>query len=395
MRLLGWRAVAAASIVVVAFSFISVVFALALIKANPGEKDFVEYWAAEQGLVHKANPYDPRVVLDFERAAGFRLIRPEFWYSPPPALVFALPLGFLSATTGLIVWTILQFTCLSASLWQLWRLHGRPDTLLPLLGFLFAPAVICLEAGQISIFFLLGMVLFLSFHRSRPFLAGIALLPCILKPHLFLPFALVLLVWIVRTKSYPILTGFLAAFLAGCAIVLPFDPGAWSQYTQLMRNGDMMNEYIATLSVTLRFIVDRHAAWLQFVPAGLACAWAVKYFWTQKQQWQWMNQGLLVLAVSTMCAPYGWLFDESVLLPVVLSAALRVHAAGRPLWPIGLAAAAALVEVQQSVNVMSPFYLWTTPAWLACYLYSTYPKNRQPQQDLEPPGIPVTTAGNQ
>ena len=51
----------------------------------------------------------------------------------------------------------------------------------------------CLQAGQISIVFLFGVVLFLLFYESRPWLAGAALVPCALKPHLFLPFAIVLL----------------------------------------------------------------------------------------------------------------------------------------------------------------------------------------------------------
>ncbi len=380
------RSLAAAAIVAIGFLFLAGVLTVGFAKTNPGGKDFIEYWAVEQGLIHFARPYDATTILGIERAAGFSLQRPEFWYSPPPALVLALPLGYLGAKTGLIAWTLLHFACLAAALWLLWRLHGRPDTLLPLFGFVFAPVVICLEAGQISIFFLLAVVLFLTFHKARPFLAGIALFPCILKPHFFLPFALVLLLWIIHRRTYAILAGFLAALGACSSAVFLFDPHAWSQYAQLMRNGDMMNEYVATLSVTLRFIVDRHAVWLQFVPAALACMWAIWYFWTRRDEWQWMDHGFVVLLVSAMCAPYGWFFDESVLLPAVLTGVLRARATGRPLWPIALAATAALIEVQQEVSVMSPFYLWTTPAWLAWYIYASRGARKEPaEQPIQPP----------
>ena len=394
MKRSPWRALAAGGIVATAFAFIALVFAVALGKANPGEKDFIEYWAAEQALVHYAQPYDPATILGIERSGGFPLARPEFWYSPPPALLFGLPLGFVGAQAGLVLWTLFQFTLLSVALWLLWRLDGRPDTLVHLLGFLFAPALLCLEAGQISLFFLLGMVLFLTFVRTRPLVAGVALFPCVLKPHLFLPFALVLLLWIVTRRAYAILAGFSVALGAAWLVILPFDPRAWHQYADLMHRGDMMNEYIATLSVSLRFLVDRRAVWIGFVPAAMASLWAARYFWRRRAHWDWMDEGLLVLAVSAMCAPYGWFFDESVLLPVVLAALLRARAAGRPLWPLGLAAGVAFLEVQQAVNVMSPYYLWTTPAWLGCYLYAARPGRHRAEADLGQREAATGAAGN-
>ena len=49
---------------------------------------------------------------------------------------------------------------------------------------------------------LLGLVLFLRLHRSSPFLAGVSLWLCLLKPHLFVPFGIVLIVWAIVTRSY-------------------------------------------------------------------------------------------------------------------------------------------------------------------------------------------------
>lgn len=380
------RALAGAGIVAIGFLFLAAVVTVGMAKTNPGGKDFIEYWAVEQGLVHSGQPYNAATILAIERAAGFNLQRPEFWYSPPPALLLALPLGYFGAKTGLIVWTLFHFACLAISIWMIWRLHGRPNTLLPLFGFLFAPVIVCLEAGQISLLFLLAVVLFLSFHRSRPFLAGMALFPCILKPHFFLPFAVVLLLWIVARRTYAILAGFLTAVLAGLVTVVSFDRHILSQYREMMAREGMLNEYVATLSVSMRFLVDRQAVWLQFVPAALACLWAAWYFWTRRNEWRWMDHGLLVLLVSAMCAPYGWFFDESVLLPAVLTGVLRAKQTDRPLWPIAVAAAAALIEAQQQVSVMSPFYLWSTPVWLAWYVYASKPaRDRQARLlDAEP-----------
>jgi hypothetical protein len=86
--------------------------------------------------------------------------------------------------------------------------------LLNYLGYSFAPALVCLIVGQTSLFALLGLVLFLRLHRTRPFLAGVSLWLCALKPHLFLAFGVVLLAWIIVSRCYRILLGAASAMAA-------------------------------------------------------------------------------------------------------------------------------------------------------------------------------------
>ena len=93
-----------------------------------------------------------------------------------------------------------------------------------------------------------------------------------------------------------------------------------------------------------------------------------------------MDHGLLLLLVSALCRPYGWIFDESVQLPAVLTGVIRAWQSRRSLWPIGIMGAVALFEAFQSVKITSKLYLWTTPAWLAWYLYATWPKVRPPRK---------------
>jgi hypothetical protein len=183
------------------------------------------------------------------------------------------------------------------------------------------------------------------------------------------------LLWIVTRKAYPILAGFLFATAAGSAVTYSFDPAAWSQYVHMMKTENMLHEFIATLSCAMRFVVDRNAIWIQFVPCAVACCWTAWYFWKWRKQWNWMEHGMLALLVSAMCTPYGWFFDESVLLPAMIVALLKSKESGRPIWPIMLAGGAALAEMQFTPSVASGAYLWTTPAWLACYLLATRTKS--------------------
>ena len=55
----------------------------------------------------------------------------------------------------------------------------------------------------------------------------------------------------------------------------------------------------------------------------------------------------------------------------------------KSLVPLVAFAGVALVEVLTQVKMTSSYYLWTTPAWLAWYLYSTG-KKRAGSETLEP-----------
>jgi hypothetical protein len=235
-------------------------------------------------------------------------------------------------------------------------------------------------AGQLGIFLLLGVVLFLYFHQSRPALAGAALLLCALKPHVFIPFAVVLLIWVVSRKAYRILAGFSAALLASCALSFWLDAQAWPQFSHMMQTGGALTEPVPTLGVTFRFLVNRDAVWLEFLPAAAGCVWAIWYFWTRRNRWSWTDQGLLLLLVSAMCTPYGWFTDEAMLLPAVLAGVYRAVSTRRSLLPLALIAGVALIELAAFVPITSRYYLWSTPAWLGWYLYATGSKHARAEE---------------
>ncbi len=367
MKIRPWRIAAAACLAAAGIG----ILVLIAHSNNAGQRDFISYWAAGHQLVRGADPYDGAAVERLERSAGYGLSYRLIMRNPPAALFLALPLGFIGPNTGLVLWLLALVASLVASIRMLWTLHGRPDNRLHLLGYCFAPLMECLMAGQLGIFLLLGVVLFLYFYKSRPLLAGATLLLCAAKPHLFLLFGLVLLLWIVLNKAYRILAGFCGALLASCALAFCFDPDAWGQYWRMMRASGIMDEIVPTLSEIFRLLLDRNAVWLQFLPQAAGCLWALWYFWTRRGRWSWMDQGLLLLLVSVLCSPYALLTDEAVLLPAVLAGIYRADRSGRSLLPFGLAAGVAMIEVFAEIPMTTVFYLWTAPAWLAWYLYAT------------------------
>ena len=362
--------VVAACLLVTAIFIALVIYARVFSDQTAFDRDYIEYWAQGQLLAHHADPFDPAAILRVQQTDGLQRQTALISFSPPVALWLTLPLGHVSPRAGLYGWRLAQFAALSLALWLLWILNGRPLSRWHLLGYLFAPVIECQKLGQLSIFLLLCLVLFLLLYKTHAFVAGALLAPFALKPHLLLPFALVLLVWVMLRRTYALLAGAAVTLAVSCALSLYLDPQAWFQYRHMMAGSGVMQKFIPALPVVLRFVIDRNAHWIQFAPEIGACAWALWYFWTRRNRWNWAHNGFVVLLVAAVCTPYGWFFDESILLPAVLAGLYSALENRRSVLPLAVIAAVSLAEA--AADLPLGYYLWTTPAWLGWYLYATH-----------------------
>ena len=166
------RVFAAYGIVVATVCLLAGMFVVGSTDKYAANRDFIEYWAAGQLLIHGENPYDSGATLQIQREVGLEGDEPQITFSPPIALCMVLPLGFVSPKIGLALWLLALIASLLISIWIIWVLNGRPDNGYHFCGYLFAPAMACLVTGQIGVFLLLGIALFLYLHDSRPYLAG-------------------------------------------------------------------------------------------------------------------------------------------------------------------------------------------------------------------------------
>jgi hypothetical protein len=258
---------------------------------------------------------------------------------------------------------------------MVWQMYGRPRSLLNFLGYSFAPALVCLIVGQTSLFALLGLVLFLRLHGSRPFLAGMSLWLCALKPHLFLAFGVVLLAWVVVSRCYKVVLGAAVAMGASCLTAWWIDPTAWRDYGRMMRTYGIEREFIPCWSVVLRLWVRPQAMWIQYLLPALGCSWAVAYFWKRRHAWSWSKDGSVLMLVSILSAPYCWVFDQVVAIPALLQGA-HVTQSRILLTLLALASLAIEIGLVCGIKLPSAFYLWTAPAWLAWYLFALASKRR-------------------
>jgi hypothetical protein len=337
-----------------------------------GQRDFVTYWSSGHQLVHRANPYDGAAILQMELSTGYTAgLPPLIMRNAPPSLLIVLPLGFLGVRAASLLWTLLMIVSLWLSVRMIAAMHNQAGNRLNILGFTFAPALSCLISGQMALFVLLGLVLFLRLHRTRPFLAGASLWLCALKPQVFLAFGVVLLAWIIVNRYYRILLGAAAAFAFSTAVAMVLDRGVWMHYAQMMRAAELETKLIPCMSTMLRLAINPGAVWIQGVPAALGCVWALVYYLQRRHSWDWIEHGSLLMLVSVAVAPYSWFMDQAALLPAVLHALYRNRS--RNLVAL-LALLSAGIETANFRGVPlrnAILYPWTALVWLAWYLLAT------------------------
>lgn len=192
------------------------------------------YDAAEQWTVQQT--FAPRVEI---RKGPLPYLRPPF-----EALLF-VPLTFLPYSAAYLLWFAFNLCVVIAAALVLRReipfFQGWPPWLLPLLALAFTPVFLALLQGQDCILLLLLYCLaFVALERDADILAGCVLGLGLFKPHLVLPF--VLLLWLQSRKK--VLIGLLAVGLAlflvslamvGWPVLLHYPAGIWwlEQHTQL------------------------------------------------------------------------------------------------------------------------------------------------------------------
>ena len=357
------------------FSFASFVFLLSLTPGPvQGSRDFVAFWATGQLLAHHTNPYNATALLQLERAAGFPAhYDVMYMLNPPWNLPLVYPLGLLGMHAASVAWSLLELGCFIASVYLLWTMHGRQKEYRRILGYTFAPALICLIMGQLTLFALLGLVLFLRHYRTSPFLAGMSLWLCLLKPHLLLPFGVVMLVWIIVSKSYRILFGVLFAVVASELVALYLAPLSWNQYLAAFRNPGAQYTFVPCVSVLLRLWISKDTRGLEYVPAILTTVWALFYFWKRRVNWDWTVDGSLLILASILVAPYAWLYDQALAIPALMQG---VYVTRSRSLLVTLALLTVVVELALVAIVWKPatlytWTLWSAPAWLIWYLLAT------------------------
>lgn len=347
---------------------------IGVLSAHPSHHDTICFWTSGHLLVQGKNPYDQDAIQKMEASLGFK-VNPKNTFmtrETPPALFLMAPIGTLGPRAGVLAWAMLLVICLAMSIWCIKSMQKLPyERALLWLAWCFAPVVCCIEVGQTGLIILLGLALFMRFHENSPIGAGVALSLCAAKPHLLLPFGIVLLIWILARRQWKILTGAVAALATESLVPMFFDPHVWSHYYDAMRVQQISGEFVPTLGVAFRFAINRTAMWIEFIPAALGCAWGLWYFWRNRKHWDWRTHGSLLALVSLVVAPYAWFTDQVIALPAILFVLLAPQRPRRGSLTLLLAVmSAGAVEMMIAPSLFYKPFLFQALAWLGWYYYA-------------------------
>ena len=355
----------------------------------PRPIDFLQVWSA--GRLHLAgeNPYDPARMYDLQRANRLPDDRASMMWNPPWALALVVPLGALPVNAAQVVWLAGLLALVVASALVLWHLAGgsRERRWVPVVAALaFAPTWFLLVGGQIVGLMLFGVVGFLLASRAnRPLLAGACVALTAVKPHLFVPLAVGLLIDATRSPSgrRVVLGGLLALGFASILATIP-NPGVWEQYLagttgagseQHKSLTDWVNP---TVGAWVRAQLPGRPFWVQWVPTVLAAAGFGAYWWRGGAPGKWSVAMPLVIPLGLLTAPYGsWMCDQVLLLVALVPVLAWWEAAPgasrrvRPAVAVyALANVAALALMVRATS--QEHYVWFAPVIVGCLAWTAH-----------------------
>jgi hypothetical protein len=257
-----------------------------------------------------------------------------------------------------------------------------------LLALAFFPGIVALRIGQMSPWVLAGVVGFLWAQRQRrDLLAGCALALLLTKPHVAYLFGLAVLWWIWQSRRWRVLAGWVGTLAATVVLLFVLLPDAFGPYlASIPGAGRALDWASPTLGTWLRVLFGLERGWLQFVPLLVGLFGFGLWLWRRRGPWCWQDVTSPLLLASALTTPYGWSYDQVVLLPVVVDLVARQRGAprGQQLAVVGaLVAFQAGLWLLNQLGVNEVFYVWHAPA-LACLFW--WGSRRAPTMDrLESP----------
>lgn len=337
--------------------------------------DYVEYWAAGRLNLSGANPYSPDALAPLENQAGRFFQVPVMMWNPPYTLVIAMPLAWLPFPVSRLIWLILNVALLLLGAEWTWRVYGGPQRyrwLAWLLCFAFVPTLSALGSGQIAILPFVGTAGFLYFERERkPWQAGMLAALTAIKPHTLYLFWVILLLWALSRRRWPVLLGATGSLAVATVIASVFNPALVGQYLHATTSSPPLDWATPTLGGLLRLVLGTERSWLQFAAVPVGLAWALWWWRKYRHQWDWSEQMPMLLAVSLITAAYGWSYDLVVFLVAILQVAAslaRMRNVRTTAWVFGSYAVIMGLSAAQYGRLTDFWFMWLAPALFAWYL---------------------------
>ena len=278
-------------------------------------KDFMSLWTGAKAVLRNLNPYDVTVWEPLRASYG------SSWMPDPRApfplwtFIFTAPFALFPIPWGAALWLSVSELLLAGIVYGfVRRLRLSPiDVGLLILGCAVSiVTLLVLINGQITIFLLLFLSLFLFFERQRrPFLAGLILSFIIIKPNPFIAFVPLIGLWLVLRKKWAVIAGGAVGALGLAAISWALQPGWVFDWMNVREKTS-----VSTITPTIWGLAgDVAGGWWLPVGVLLAIALVAGAGWFIFTHPELSNEAVLSLAIpiSLLTTPYTWVYEHALL----------------------------------------------------------------------------------
>jgi len=180
-----------------------------------------------------------------------------------------------------------------------------------------------------------------------------------IKPHLLIPLGIVVVIWTIQERRWPILGGLVLALGIATIAAWLINPAALTGYINVWRNsppGDLMR---------LRFGFEN--TWLQLLPAVVGIVWGFMRWHRYRTRWNWGEQLPALVLGSFITAPYGWTFDQPVLMTAVVCGGVSLAKNPSVRIIAAFVAGNLLVALLVIAQFRDASLLWSAPLWALLY----------------------------
>jgi Glycosyltransferase family 87 len=305
-----------------------------------GTVDFLQYWSAAELFWHReSNPYDITLLTRLqESVTSFRPLPVVMW-NPPLILPLLLPLLFAPFSYVHVAWMLCSIVvylrgifCLRAMLVKS-PSDARYSLYLSAFAVAFYPFILTLSYGQISIFLLGSLIGFFVFAQSQSnrdcVMSGIILSVTLCKPHLLVLCYVALFVRAIRQRRERLMVlGLLIGVCCLTGITLSANMSIWSYYWQAIK-APPYQWLTPTLGAWFQFLLKNHPSWSRYLP--LVCAIPVVAVLSLFEKGKTEILILRIVPFSLFLAPYGWVYDQILLLPTLTVEVMAILGSGKVL----------------------------------------------------------------
>ena len=331
-------------------------------------------WGPGYLLIHGYSPYRLDLLFENSRAVWF-----------PHIIGLLYPIGFLSQWQAGNLWFLLNLGAIVALVYSILNQHGTPRPALFGLVcagiFLFPPTVNLLRLGQVDVLLVALWLASLPRAEKSPLLAAFCLALWLTKPQMgILLFPALAVQWGLENKSRLGLKILLlsAAICAWLTLPLWFHSPGWPM------------DFMESLSANPQWAQPTLRARLGEYPGGaalypllvVACLGAGIATWRrmgQPQATYWL------MALTPLALPYGWTWDFTLMLPLLVDTAARLARRRSQLtlmavWALNLAAYIAIRMVNDGEQ-----QFWWMPAWMLLGILASLGLEKWPARQVKQP----------